>query len=684
MAKSIEEKVEDQAKEQLKTLKVHYFTKTESINSEIDAALNAAPSKSGGKGPNYPDIKVLLTMPDMSMLPVMIEAKGKMADFIKLDGGGDIVLVTTYDKDTATHKAGDQNYSAVNRYAVNGAVHYVRAVLENSSYKAGIAVGIAGEYGADGKTIVTKIGVYYIAKKNQYIPKEISGCSDLSFLEKAELSNLADKISKLDLTIEDIERLTKKTEAELDAKLRQINQVMQDTLQINVNYRVNLITGMIMAALGVPDKIAPLTLSDLKGEKGRKTHDGCVIINKISSFLDEKKLPEEKKTMLTDLLGQVFIHEKLWVPVNGESKLKSIFREIERDIMPIFRSSYHLDFSGKLFNVLNEWVTVPDGDKNDVVLTPRYVTDLMARLAEVDMNSYVWDYATGSAGFLVSAMKLMLQDARNRIANKEELCEKELHIKTKQLLGIEKLSDIYMLAVLNMILMGDGSSNILHENSLTEYTGLYEQGDNKDEPFPATVFLLNPPYSAAGKGFVFVKAALDRMTKGRAAILVQENAGSGNGLPYTKELLERHTLIASIHMSDIFCGKASVQTAIYVFDVGKKHKSKQIVKFIDFSNDGYTRQNRKKSSQDVNLRDTGDAKGRYQEVLDLVQYGSAYCKYFREGEDFIEDTISMEGDDWTFAQHKKMDLIPTEADFKKTVADYLAWRMGQIIKGGMV
>lgn len=35
-------------------------------------------------------------------------------------------------------------------------------------------------------------------------------------------------------------------------------------------------------------------------------------------------------------------------------------------------------------------------------------------------------------------------------------------------------------------------------------------------------------------------------------------------------------------MSDIFCGKASVQTAIYVFKVGAPHDIHQVVKFIDF------------------------------------------------------------------------------------------------------
>ena len=384
--------------------------------------------------------------------------------------------------------------------------------------------------------------------------------------------------------------------------------------------------------------------------------------------------------MIISLLSNAFISQaSLYTPINGESKLKSIYSLIATEIMPIFNSPYHLDFTGKLFNVLNEWVSVPDGDKNDVVLTPRYVTDLMAKLAKVDMNSYVWDYATGSAGFLVSAMKLMLLDAKKRINSPKELKEKELKIKCEQLLGIEKLSDIYMLAVLNMILMGDGSSNILHEDSLVDYNGKYEQGEHKDEDFPANVFLLNPPYSAAGKGFVFAEKALSRMKTGRAVILIQENAGSGQGLPYTANLLKNNTLVASIHMSNIFCAKASVQTAIYVLDIGKPHDEKSIVKFIDMTNDGYLRQNRKKSSQDVNLKDVDHATERYEEIVNLVLYGKQYLHYYTENE-YIEDTISLDGNDWCFSQHKKIDTMPTEADFKKVVQEYLAWKVSSIIK----
>ena len=82
-------------------------------------------------------------------------------------------------------------------------------------------------------------------------------------------------------------------------------------------------------------------------------------------------------------------------------------------------------------------------------------------------------------------MKLMIKDAQDTINSPKELSEKIVKIKSEQLLGIEKRADIYLLAVLNMILMGDGSSNIIHKDSLKEYDGKYEQGQLKDKDYPA-------------------------------------------------------------------------------------------------------------------------------------------------------------------------------------------------------
>jgi hypothetical protein len=670
MAKSVEEKVEDYAKMWLNSYKCKFFSKTESINPEIDNAMHKAPSKSGGSGGNYPDIRLLLSAKTTKTYPIMIEVKGAKGKLVKINSQGEI--------DNTTVK-GESNYANINGFAVNGAIHYAKAIMDfTETYHEVIAIGINGYMESD--ALKTEISAYYVSVDNFGVPKKVGDFSDLSFLAPENFEKFIAQVEKLRLTPDELEAQSRKIEDKIEISLKNLNQSMQDDLQISVGSRVELITGMIMAGLGVSNKVAPLEVSDLKGQTGQNTNDGKIIINKISDFLTERDLPQEKRDMIVNDLSRVFVHSGLYNPENGESKLKTVYTKVKSEILPIFISAHHLDFTGKLFNVLNEWVDIPDSDKNDVVLTPRYVTTMMAKLAKVDRNSFVWDYAAGSAGFLISSMKLMIEDAEKSIKSPDDLSGKLRKIKFKQLLGIEKRSDIYLLAVLNMIMMGDGSTNILHKDSLKDYTGYYEQGEDKDKLFPANVFLLNPPYSAEGKGFIFVKKALSRMTSGRAVILIQENAGSGNGLPYTKELLENNTLLASIHMSDIFRGKAGVQTAVYVFEIGKAHDEKQLVKFVDMTNDGYSRQNRKKSSLDVNLRNTDHANERYQEVVDLVNYGKKYLQYFTEDE-YIEDTITLNGNDWTFSQHKKIDTIPTESDFMKVVSDYLAWELGQVLKG---
>lgn len=167
------------------------------------------------------------------------------------------------------------------------------------------------------------------------------------------------------------------------------------------------------------------------------------------------------------------------------------------------------------------------------------------------------------------------------------------------------------------------------------------------------------------------------MDKGYAAIIIQGSAGSGKASQYNRDILTHSTLLASIKMPiDLFIGKSSVQTNVYVFRVGEPHQKDDIVKFIDFSNDGYDRSNRKKASR--NLFDTDRAKERYQEVIDLVCFGKPKLSIFTEKE-YYEGTIDPEnGADWN--QTAPIDTIPTLADFKKTVSDYLAWEVSTLLK----
>jgi len=431
-----------------------------------------------------------------------------------------------------------------------------------------------------------------------------------------------------------------------------------------------------MATLGIKGKVQPLEKEDLKSSTEKGSTDGDIIVRKIDAFLEHKNIPTDKKDEIIRTLSNTLLTENINKPINGQSQLKRVFHKIVDVLGLYYKLGVTTDFTGKLFNEMYSWLGFTQDKLNDVVLTPSYVASLLVKLARVNKDSYVWDFATGSAGLLVAAMNEMLDDAKNTIQSPEELFKKELKIKAEQLLGLEVLSHVYMLAVLNMILMGDGSSNILNKDSLRDFDGKYGFG-NPNDKFPATAFILNPPYSAIGNGMIFVETALKQMQKGYAAIIIQSSTGSGKAKEYNIEILKHSTLIASIKMPiDIFIGKSSVQTHVYVFKVAEPHDPKTIVKFIDFTNDGYSRSNRKKASN--NLRDTNRAKERYAELINLVKHGSRYLNIFTEKE-YYENTINPKnGADWN--QSPPVDTTPTLNDFKKTVADYLSWEVANILK----
>lgn len=664
---SVEPNVADLVNGWLKSYKVDYKLEQESLNTEIDQALNNYFSKNGGKGGNRPDAKMILKANDGRDYPILVEYKGYKDKLVKLDDEGNVANKTSKNQ---------PDFTNINSYAVNGAVHYANAVLHYTSYTDVIAIGVTGHKSVDGK-IIHQIGVYYVSKSNFGIGQKVADYTDLSFLKKEHFSEFIEKVKQLSLPQEEIERLKERREQEITASLVKLNNdIFKSEKGLSENDRVYLVAASIMATLGdVDNKVYPLTKADLKSSEERNNTDGDIMLRKIESFLDAKKLPKDKKDLIVRTLQNTLTTDNINKPKDGESQLKRVFIKIVDDLGIYYKIGLTTDFTGKLFNEMYSWLGFTQDQLNDVVLTPSYVSTLLCRLARVNKDSYVWDFATGSAGLLVAAMNEMLIDAKNTIKSPEKLALKEAEIKANQLLGLEILSNVYMLAVLNMIMMGDGSSNILNKDSLS-FNGHYGFGKT-DEKFPANAFVLNPPYSAEGNGMIFVEKALSMMEKGYAAIIIQNSAGSGKATEYNKSILTHSTLLASIKMPiDLFIGKSSVQTNIYVFRVGEAHQKDDVVKFIDFSNDGYTRSDRKKASK--NLFDTDRAKERYHEVVDLVRFGKSKLNILTKKE-YYEGHIDPEnGADWN--QTAPIDTKPTLEDFKKTVSNYLAWEVSTLLK----
>lgn len=667
---SVEPQIADLAHGWLKQYKLEYHIEQDAPNDEIKNALLEYESKQGGSGGNRPDCNLLLKDSKGNWWPVLIEYKGYKDRLIKLDSEGQVAN---------RNAKGQPEYKNISQYAVNGAIHYANALLHYTSYEHVIAIGITGYKDYATNRLHHELGVYYVGKNNYGAGQQIGEFTDLSFLAPQHFESFVEQVRNLTLDPEALEKLKQRREQEINLSLVKLNnEIFKEEKGLSEKDRIYLVAATIIATLGIPNKVKPIEKSDLQSYQEPGRRDGDIIIQTIKNFLadEEKRIPADKQSLIIRTLENTLTTDIINKAENGESQLRRVFVKILDDLGIYYKVGLTTDFTGRLFNEMYQWLGYKEDKLNDVVLTPSYVAKLLVRLAHVDRNSYVWDFATGSAGLLVAAMNEMIEDAKTNIHSPEELQMKVAAIKANQLLGLEILPDIYMLAIINMILMGDGRSNILNQDSLNGYSGNYLYS-HPDKSFPATAFVLNPPYSAPGNGMVFVERALSMMSHGYAAIIIQNSAGSGKAVEYNKRILQHSTLLASIKMPiDLFIGKSSVQTNIYVFRVGEAHKSDDIVRFIDFSNDGYTRSNRKKATN--NLRDTDHARERYLEVVNLVRNGQSALRYLN-AKDYYEGHINpLDGADWN--QSAQGEKRPTLNDFRKTVADFLAWEVSNLIK----
>lgn len=192
---SVEPNVADLANGWLKSYKLDYKLEQESLNTEIDQALNDYYSKNGGVGGNRPDAKLLLQDKNLGNYPILIEYKGYKDKLVKLDVDGKVANKTSKNQ---------PDFKNINSYAVNGAVHYANALLHYTSYTDIIAIGMTG-YKNDAGKLEYEIGVYYVSKSNFGIGQKVDEYTDFSFLKKSNFDGFIEKVKRLQLSQEDIE-----------------------------------------------------------------------------------------------------------------------------------------------------------------------------------------------------------------------------------------------------------------------------------------------------------------------------------------------------------------------------------------------------------------------------------------------------------------------------------------------
>lgn len=266
---------------------------------------------------------------------------------------------------------------------------------------------------------------------------------------------------------------------------------------------------------------------------------------------------------------------------------------IQEKIIPYINAatSEGHDILSYFFTTFNKYVARED--KNQA-FTPNHIAHFMSKVARICKTSRILDPTCGSGTFLVQAMTMAL--------NQCETDKERTEIKKHQIYGIEKDPDVFGLSTTNMLIHGDGNSNIRCASCFEVKKWI--------EDAKADVVLMNPPYNASksqvpesfakkygkattdpSKGLYFVKYIADTVGKGRLVTLLPMSCAiTTNGIiaDIKEQLLDKHTLDAVFSFpAEMFYPGASAVACCMVLDLGRPHSVDKETFFGYFKDDGF-------------------------------------------------------------------------------------------------
>ena len=317
-----------------------------------------------------------------------------------------------------------------------------------------------------------------------------------------------------------------------------------------------------------------------------------------------------------------------------------------------------MDVLGKFYTEFIRYAG--SSQKQGLVLTPYHVTELFCALANITVDSVCYDPVCGSAGFLITAMKVMLSLAQNDSAKKEE-------IKNRQLVGVELRPDMYTYACTNMMFRGDGKSNIYN----TDCTTIEQEIIREHKP---TVALLNPPYDVGNVAQLeFVEHGLRVVghADGIVIAIVQLSCVTKKEkeLKAIKQrLLEKHRLRAVISTPDDLFSPVTVNTCIMVWEANKPNKDYETW-FGYLKDDGFEKRKHKGRI---------DARKRWAGIRDTIV--KSYMNSTEINGVSVKHNVTVD-DEWCAEEFMKTDYTQLAKNkFERTIQDYISFR----VKSGLI
>lgn len=435
-------------------------------------------------------------------------------------------------------------------------------------------------------------------------------------------------------------------------------------------------------------------VSETLDEDGHKLDKTAVVIKGITSILSgllakdlavDSKLSNEAKLNKADKVS--IINRKVLEDQDVASlpydDLKQILSYIEENILPYIndKSTAGQDLLNLFFTTFNKYVG--KSDKNQA-FTPDHICDFMSKAVGVNRNSRVLDPCCGSGAFLVRAMTDAMDDCDTE--------EERAHVKKEQIYGIENEEGAFGLSSTNMLIHGDGNSNVVKDSMFNRGEWILKKNIN--------IVLMNPPYNATknqcdpdfvatwdskkkedpSKGLHYVEWVARHVTKQcKMAVLLPMQCAIGNSgviKDFKKKMLENYTLDAVFSLpNEMFYPGASAVACCMIFDLSIRHERANRDTFFGYYKDDKFIKRKglgrveKTDNEGVSLWNTTEERW-----LELYRNRKSV-----PGLSVLKKVTAT--DEWLAEAYMETDYETlSEADFQETINNYLAY----LVKEGKV
>lgn len=554
----------------------------------------------------------------------------------------DDIIVVECKADAKAHKSPDgQNPAA---FAVDGALHY--SAFLSQEYNV-ISIAVSGN--TPGKL---KLSSFYQKKGEAEVSEEDASLLDIfSYISRFKGEVQAQTIESAEIT---------KTAIELNKELNDYSIVEYE--------RCTLVSAILLALQNQAFK-ASYKEQAYRVQPKTKLHEPTperladFVVASIRNVLKDADIDSDRVTSMIGEYEKIKNHSIAKSPRIKKKKaseqqdnyvLRDITARLHKTVLPLITlGDKGYDVLGRFYR---EFIRYAGTDKKTgLVLTPQHITEFFCDVVNLNVNDVALDSCCGSGGFLISAMKHMLEKAG---ADQK----KRRAIKENQLIGIERRTDMFTFACSNMMMSGDGKSHVYQGDSFASEIIDEVRG------FKPTVAFLNPPYDVGEGGQLeFIENALNCLQPGgRCAAIVQMSCAT-SAAPRTvivrERLLENHTLTGVFSMPDDLFYPVGVITCIMIFEAHKPHPKGFKTFFGYFKDDGFQKT---KHMGRVNRGDWGAIKQKWL---------SAYLN--RESKPGLSVVQAVTGsDEWCAEAYMETDYSTlSKADFERVVREYAVYRL---------